>query len=120
MSRTWRGLMRAAGAGAGVGMLGLVAWAPIAAADPPGNNGTVKVHEEGTADEVPANEPKVCDFRITGFGFDGGQALSMSIYGHGGPNSGTGSWSGSVTADGAGAFGIAGPSLADGMYRLDV
>src|SRR3954470_13697066 len=38
---------------------------------PPGNNGTIKIHEgAGEQDPVQANDPHVCTFHIHGFHFD--------------------------------------------------
>ena len=37
------------------------------------NNGTLKVHEVGTASGTESNDPKVCAFNFEGFGFDAGQ-----------------------------------------------
>ncbi|NYI05988.1 LAETG motif-containing sortase-dependent surface protein [Allostreptomyces psammosilenae] len=38
--------------------------------NPPGSNGTVKVHDAVTDEEVRANQPKVCEFYLAGFQFD--------------------------------------------------
>ena len=41
--------------------------------DPAGNNGTVKIQEEGATDEIPDNDPHVaCKFKIEFRGFDKG------------------------------------------------
>jgi hypothetical protein len=45
----------------------------VAAADPPGNNGTIKIHELGTPSGTESNDPKVCVFNVEGYGFDVGQ-----------------------------------------------
>lgn len=93
----------------------------LAQEEPPGNQGTVKIHESTTPDSDRRNEPKVCAFRIVGFGFPDDSDIELSIEGHGGPNAGTGSYAGTVGADDLSAEGdwaIAGPSLADGMYKL--
>lgn len=59
----------------------------------PGNNGTLKIHEEGTpsgTEPVPGTEntdPKVCVFNFEGFGFDAGQEGYVEIKTQGGgPN----------------------------------
>ena len=40
---------------------------------PPGNNGTIKIHEVGTAREDTRNEPHVsCEFLVEFYGYDGG------------------------------------------------
>ena len=41
--------------------------------NPGGNNGTLKVHEQGTPSGTESNDPKVCIFNFEGFGFDAGQ-----------------------------------------------
>jgi hypothetical protein len=38
-----------------------------------GNNGTLKIHEQGTPDRTPNNDPKVCTFNVEGFNLDPGQ-----------------------------------------------
>ena len=47
--------------------------AGVAAADPRGNNGTIKIHELGTPSRTESNDPKVCVFNVEGYGFDVGQ-----------------------------------------------
>jgi hypothetical protein len=89
--------------------------------EPPGNRGTVKIHESTTPDSDRRNEPKVCTFRIVGFGFPGDANIELSIEGHGGPNAGTGSFADTIEAgelSPEGDWAIAGPTLADGMYKL--
>lgn len=39
----------------------------------PANNGTLKIHEQGTPSGTEDNDPKVCVFNVEGFGFDEGQ-----------------------------------------------
>lgn len=100
-------------------------FAPVAQADeePPGNKGTVKVHETGTPDDDRREEPKLCDFRIVGFGFPEDAELAIHIEGHGGPNAGPDTFDGVVTSaqlSEAGDWAIDGPTLADGMYKLYV
>lgn len=93
----------------------------LAQDDPPGNNGTVKIHEgDGESDPLPANDPKVCTFHVHAFGFDDGQELEISIYGHGGPNAGPDSYSETleVDEDGNGRTDVI--ELDEGMYKLDV
>lgn len=92
----------------------------IAGSEAPGNRGTVKIHRTGTPDDDRRNEPKVCTFRIVGFGFPDDAQLEMSIGGHGGPNAGDGTFSTSLGSVDDGAFAIDGPSLPDGMYKLAV
>ena len=38
-----------------------------------GNNGTLKIHEQGTPDGTPNNDQKVCTFNVEAFGLDAGQ-----------------------------------------------
>lgn len=100
---------------------------PTAAAgaqgEAPGNAGTVKTHEQGTPDADRRDEPKVCELRIVGFGFPADADLELSIVGHGGPNAGPDSWTSVLGPDAlsaAGDWAVDGPSLADGMYKLEV
>ncbi|MFP5256396.1 MAG: hypothetical protein ACLGI8_11165 [Acidimicrobiia bacterium] len=89
----------------------------------PGNAGTVKVHEVGTADDDRRNEPKLCDFRIVGFGFPADAHLEVTIAGHGGPNAGPSTFDTEVATEQLSATGdwaIDGPTLEDGMYKLEV
>ncbi|MBD0838052.1 hypothetical protein [Streptomyces sp. TRM68416] len=57
----------------------VVAGAPAAYAQPPGDNGDVKIHAVGTPFEDPRNEPKVCDFYLAAFNFDPGEKVTWSI-----------------------------------------
>jgi hypothetical protein len=89
----------------------------------PGNAGTVKIHRVGTADDDRRNEPQVCEFRIVGFGFPADAELDITIEGHGGPNAGPDTFSTTVASAALsddGDWAIAGPALADGMYKLFV
>ena len=45
----------------------------LATGGPPGNNGTIKIHELGTPSGTESNDPKVCVFNVEGYGFDVGQ-----------------------------------------------
>ncbi|MEO7617218.1 MAG: hypothetical protein ABIS59_00075 [Candidatus Saccharibacteria bacterium] len=49
-------------------------FSPANASASTGNNGTIKIHEQGTPSGTESNDPKVCTFNIEGFGFDPGQA----------------------------------------------
>jgi hypothetical protein len=83
----------------------------------------VKVHEVGTPDDDRRNEPKVCDFRIVGFGFPADAHLEVTIVGHGGPNAGPSTFATEVANDQlseTGDWAVPGPSLEDGMYKLAV
>jgi hypothetical protein len=53
--------------------------AASAAAQAPGDNGTVKVHRSTTPAGDPRNEPKVCSFYLVGFQFDPAQEVSWYI-----------------------------------------
>ena len=102
-------------------LLGLTTASAEAKEPPPGNKGTVKIHQDTTADDDRRNEPKVCEFRIIGFGFPEDSDIELSIEGHGGPNAGTGSFTATIDADDltdAGDWAIDGPTLPDGMYKL--
>ena len=48
-----------------------------------GNNGTLKIHELGTPDGTPNNDPKVCTFNVEAFNLDAGQAgyLQFTVQG---------------------------------------
>ncbi len=52
----------------------------------PGNNGTLKVHEQGTPSNTENNDPKVCTFNYEGYGFDKGQDGVIVITVQGGGN----------------------------------
>ncbi|WP_335940336.1 LPXTG cell wall anchor domain-containing protein [Streptomyces sp. PTD5-9] len=53
--------------------------APTAYATAPGDNGTVKIHDAATGEELRKNEPHVCTFYLDAFGFDAGQAVDWRI-----------------------------------------
>lgn len=59
----------------------------ITYADAPGNNGTIKIHEQGTPSGAESNDPAVCVFNVEGFGFDVDQAgyLQFDVQGGDGP-----------------------------------
>lgn len=50
-----------------------------AAVNPPGRNGTVKIHDIATGTDVRANQPHVCAFYLDGFGFDSQQDITWWI-----------------------------------------
>ena len=61
-------------------MLALVVATPVAAKNPPGNNGTVKV-DQLEFDDHPNNEPHVdCRFQIDFYGFDQGDLYADVIF----------------------------------------
>ncbi|WP_050669385.1 hypothetical protein [Luteipulveratus halotolerans] len=72
-------------AGLGVGVVA----ATSAVAAPPGNNGTLKVHELGTPDGTPSNDPKVCKFNFEAFGLDPNQSGDITIKPQGGDSDAT-------------------------------
>lgn len=49
-------------------------WLVAAAGASAGNNGTLKIHEQGTPDGTPNNDPKVCTFNVEGFNLDPNQS----------------------------------------------
>ena len=71
-----------------------------------GNNGTLKIHEQGTPAGTPDNDPKVCVFNVEAFNLDSGQSgyLVFSVQGGDAP----------VGTD-AGPFAF-GPADADGFH----
>ncbi len=56
-------------------------------AAPPGNNGTLKIHEQGTPSGTESNNPKVCVFNVEGFSFYPSQTgyLVFNVQGGDGP-----------------------------------
>ncbi len=89
-------------------------WLIAAAGALAGNNGTLKIHEQGTPDGTPNNDPKVCTFNVEAFNLDPGQSgyLVFSVQGGDAPEG---------TAAGPFAFGPADPSgyYASGYFSLD-
>jgi len=53
--------------------------APTAYASAPGDNGTVKIHDATTGEELKRNEPHVCTFYLDAFGFDAVQQVDWHI-----------------------------------------
>jgi LPXTG-motif cell wall-anchored protein len=85
MATRW--LSRLAVASMVVGIV-TVASQSAAWADPPGNNGTVKINSQDVDDGI-SNEPHVpCDFQVEFFGFDEGQTATITFTIH--PPSGQG------------------------------
>ena len=112
------------------GVLGLIAALALlflavspAYADPPGNNGDVKIHEgAGESNPIEANDPHVCTFHIHGFNFDGSASGTWRIEGWPPTGGGTfnGTWgpadaSGNWREPKAGAM-----TLPAGHYKLSV
>ncbi|PGH52147.1 LPXTG cell wall anchor domain-containing protein [Streptomyces sp. Ru87] len=93
--------------------------APAAYATPPGDNGTVKIHDAGTGEELRKNEPHVCVFYLDAFGFDGGQQVDWKIVEMPPTGTkGTEAESGALTLDGEGHGRSDDLSLPDGHYKL--
>jgi len=90
-------------------------------ADPPGNNGTVKIHAEpgNHAEPTMANEPHVCLFHIHGFNFDASARGSWHIEAWaptaGGTGIGVTSWG---PANAAGEWQTGTIRLDPGHYKL--
>ena len=92
--------------------------------DPNGSNGTVKVHEwpEHKNGSEMANDPKVCQFELHGFKFDGGQSGRWWIQDHkwGNGDASQAVLSGTYASNSEGDW-TSGPyKLADGHYKLYV
>ncbi|WP_431042559.1 hypothetical protein ACQUSR_11960 [Streptomyces sp. P1-3] len=93
--------------------------APAAYATPPGDNGTVKIHDAATGEELRKNEPHVCTFYLDAFGFDGRQQADWKIVEM--PPTGTKgaeAKSGAITLDDKGHGRSTDLSLPDGHYKL--
>lgn len=102
--------------GAALVFLALLVPAAMAA---PGNNGTLKIHEQGTPVGTENNDPKVCVFNVEGFGFDAGQTgyLVFTVQGGDGPTgvgAGPFAWG---PADAAGFYATQYFNLAPGHYK---
>jgi hypothetical protein len=77
--RNTRGAARLLTLGAGIAAL-LAFAAPVAAANPAGNNGTVKI-DRLAFDDAPNNEPHVgCIFQVDFYGFDAGDLSADVIF----------------------------------------
>ncbi|MET9516738.1 LPXTG cell wall anchor domain-containing protein [Streptomyces sp. NPDC002994] len=94
--------------------------APSAYATPQGDNGTVKIHDATTGEELRRNEPKVCSFYLDAFGFDATQQVSWHIEAWANNELAKGEIvkSGSLTLDGSGHERTADMTLPDGQYKL--
>ncbi|MFI6976960.1 hypothetical protein ACIBSV_00065 [Embleya sp. NPDC050154] len=83
----------------------------------PGDNGDVKVHKSTTSPTNQSNEPKVCQFHLAAFNFDGLQAVTYTIAAQ--PADGNGTVLGgniTLAADGTGHTSTL--SLPNGQYKL--
>ncbi|GGY22988.1 LPXTG cell wall anchor domain-containing protein [Streptomyces djakartensis] len=93
--------------------------APAAHAAPPGDNGTVKIHDASTGEELRRNEPHVCSFYLDAFGFDGGQQVDWRIDAiPPSENKGETVKSGALALDDEGHGRSEDLSLPDGHYKL--
>ncbi|WP_406415571.1 LPXTG cell wall anchor domain-containing protein [Streptomyces sp. NBC_01614] len=95
--------------------------APAAAhATAPGDNGTVKIHDATTGEELRKNEPHVCEFYLDAFGFDSVQKVDWHIEAWAPTAAAKGETvkSGALTLDGDGHGRTADMTLADGHYKL--
>lgn len=98
---------------------GSLVLAPAAfASEGPGDNGTVKIHESKTDQEIKANQPHVCEFYLDGFKFDSAQEISWVIDGHP-PTADLEGTSGTLTLDASGNGRTDDIKLPDGHYKLD-
>jgi hypothetical protein len=97
--------------------LGTLMVVPLAGtAGAAGNSGTVKIFDGDK--NLPANDPKVgCSFTVVGINFDAGEAVDVTIVGHGG-EAGAGTYTAVATTDGQGSFQTAAIGLTDGTYKL--
>ena len=94
--------------------------APAAHATPPGDNGTVKIHDATTGEELRKNEPHVCTFYLDAFGFDAAQEVDWHIEAWA-PTAhvkGETVKSGAITLDSDGHGRTDDLSLPDGHYKL--
>ncbi|MFI1357253.1 LPXTG cell wall anchor domain-containing protein [Streptomyces sp. NPDC020898] len=110
-----RTLIRAGALTAGVAATLFLA-AP-AHATPAGDNGTVKIHDATTDEELRQNEPHVCAFYLDAFGFDAVQEVDWHIEAWA-PTEGGTVKSGEITLDAEGHGRTEDLSLPDGHYKL--
>ncbi|MER6248695.1 LPXTG cell wall anchor domain-containing protein [Streptomyces griseorubiginosus] len=94
--------------------------APVAHATPPGDNGTVKIHDATTGEELRKNEPHVCTFYLDAFGFDAVQEVDWHIeaWAPTADVKGKTVKSGEITLDSDGHGRTEDLSLPDGHYKL--
>jgi LPXTG-motif cell wall-anchored protein len=98
----------------------LLAPAASASGNPKGDNGTVKIHDSKTGEELRKNEPKVCTFYIDAFGFDAGQKVDWHIeaWANNDQDKGTTVKSGLITLDADGHERTEDMTLPNGQYKL--
>ncbi|MER5909297.1 LPXTG cell wall anchor domain-containing protein [Streptomyces sp. NPDC001982] len=94
--------------------------APAAHASAPGDNGTVKIHDASTGEELRRNEPHVCTFYLDAFGFDGGQEVDwhIEVWAPTASVKGETVKSGEIALDADGHGRTEDLSLPDGHYKL--
>ncbi|MFE7383988.1 LPXTG cell wall anchor domain-containing protein [Streptomyces zhihengii] len=85
-----------------------------------GDNGTVKIHDATTGEELRNNEPKVCEFYLVAFKFDAGQKADWEIqaWANNDLDKGTVVESGSLTLDEEGHERTEDMKLPKGQYKL--
>ncbi|WP_330288543.1 LPXTG cell wall anchor domain-containing protein [Streptomyces sp. NBC_00576] len=85
-----------------------------------GDNGTVKIHDATTGEELHQNEPHVCTFYLDAFGFDAVQEVDWHIesWAPTAAVKGTTVKSGEITLDAEGHGRTDDLSLPDGHYKL--
>ncbi|MFI6421352.1 LPXTG cell wall anchor domain-containing protein [Streptomyces sp. NPDC050842] len=98
----------------------VLAPAAFASEGPKGDNGTVKIHDANTDEEIKANEPKVCTFYLDAFHFDAQQKATWRIeaWSNNDQEKGTEVKDGSLTLDAEGHGRTEDLTLADGQYKL--
>ncbi|MFH8772189.1 LPXTG cell wall anchor domain-containing protein [Streptomyces sp. NPDC017958] len=113
-----RTLIRAGALSAGVAAA--LVCAPAAQASAPGDNGTVKIHDARTGEELRRNEPHVCTFYLDAFGFDGVQQVDWHVeaWAPTAASKGATVKSGALTLDADGHGRSEDLSLPDGHYKL--
>ncbi|MDT9692136.1 LPXTG cell wall anchor domain-containing protein [Streptomyces sp. P9(2023)] len=102
-------------------MAGSLVLAPAASATgKQGDNGTVKIHDAKTGEELRKNEPKVCAFYLDAFGFDAGQKVNWRIeaWANNDQDKGTTVKSGLITLDADGQERTEDMTLPNGQYKL--
>ncbi|MFF5013476.1 LPXTG cell wall anchor domain-containing protein [Streptomyces sp. NPDC001165] len=102
------------------GVAAALVCAPAAHASAPGDNGTVKIHDAKTGEELRRNEPHVCTFYLDAFGFDKVQQVDWHIeaWAPTAATKGATVKSGALTLDADGHGRSEDLSLPDGHYKL--
>ncbi|CAL9442465.1 LPXTG cell wall anchor domain-containing protein [Streptomyces sp. NPDC003090] len=85
-----------------------------------GDNGTVKIHDAKTGEELKHNEPKVCEFYLDAFKFDAAQKVTWEIqaWAKNDADKGTTVKEGTITLDAQGHGRTEDMTLPDGQYKL--